>query len=290
MIRELSRAEKDALKAQRRLVREEKQKTRLERLQLEPATVSDGLAAAGLPTVRLDYEAHTVRLLASSEMEREWRARSCAKEPWTVTWIEASLRGGGVLYDVGANVGVFALIAAKVCGDAGTVVAFEPGYASFAHLCDNIVLNRCQDVVIPLPLALGGTTGIGTFAYKSLEPGQSRHVFKEQAWTRVGVSASNHYHQPILSMPLDAVIETFRLPRPNHIKLDVDGGELNVLRGASATLASPELRSILIEIDDSLTEDVMTMLRNSGFVLEERHRRKSGEEHHVWYGVFRRAT
>ena len=290
MTRELSRSEKDALKDQRRLVREQKQKTRLERLQGDRGAAAGALAAAGLPTVRLDYQPHDVHLLASSDMEREWRARSCAKEPWTVAWIEASLGGGAVLYDIGANVGAFALIAAKVCGEAGTVVAFEPGYASFAHLCDNIVLNRCQDVVIPLPLALGGTTGIGTFAYKSLEAGQSRHVFKEHAWTRGTASASNHYHQPGLSMALDAVIETFGLPRPNHIKLDVDGGELNVLRGASTTLASPELRSILIEIDDSLTDDVTAVLRTSGFVLEQHHRRKSGEEHHVWYGVFRRVS
>src|SRR5262245_23889981 len=65
--------------------------------------------------VPLDYDAHSVRLLATSPMERKWRARSCKKEPWTVAWIEESMGSGGVLYDVGANVGTFSLVAAKVC-------------------------------------------------------------------------------------------------------------------------------------------------------------------------------
>jgi hypothetical protein len=62
------------------------------------ATLGDGNTAV----VPLDYAAHSVRLLATSPMERKWRARSCQKEPWTVAWIEESMGGGGVLYDVGA--------------------------------------------------------------------------------------------------------------------------------------------------------------------------------------------
>ena len=132
------------------------------------ATLVDGDASV----VPLDYAAHPIRLLATSPMERKWRARSCKKEPWTVAWIEESMRGGGVLYDVGANVGTFSLVAAKVCGRRGTVVAFEPGFASYAHLCGNIVLNRCEAIIIPVPLALAGSCGLGSFRYLSLDPGQ----------------------------------------------------------------------------------------------------------------------
>ena len=56
-------------------------------------------------------------------MERQWRAASCAKEPWTVNWLRDAVGPGDVLYDIGANVGAFSLVAAKHCG--AHVVAFN---------------------------------------------------------------------------------------------------------------------------------------------------------------------
>jgi FkbM family methyltransferase len=252
------------------------------------ATLGDGSASV----VPLDYAAHSVRLLATSPMERKWRARSCKKEPWTVAWIEESMIDGGVLYDVGANVGAFSLVAAKVCARRGTVVAFEPGFASYAHLCSNIVLNRCEAIIIPVPLALAGTCGLGSFRYLSLDPGQSRHDFRQDAWVADEADTPKRYLQPVLSMTLDSAIATFSLPAPNHLKIDVDGGEIEVLQGAAQTLASPTLRSILIEIDESQTDAVLPILERSGFRLDRTHKGKHGKDtaSRVWYGIFRRRS
>ena len=195
-----------------------------------PASLAS-LGDSSATVVELDYARHPVQLLATSSMERNWRARSCKKEPWTVEWIEESMNEGGVLYDVGANVGAFSLIAAKVCARRGTVVAFEPGFASYAHLCANIVLNRCEPIIIPVPLALGSASGLGRFRYLSLDPGQSRHDFQQNAWVADEAAATKRYLQPVLSMTLDSVIQTFALPQPNHLKIDVDGGEIDVSRG-----------------------------------------------------------
>jgi FkbM family methyltransferase len=250
------------------------------------ATLGDGNTSV----VPLDYDAHPVRLLATSPMERKWRARSCKKEPWTVAWIEESMGSGGVLYDVGANVGTFSLVAAKVCGRRGTVVAFEPGFASYAHLCGNIVLNRCEAIIIPVPLAVAGTCGLGSFRYLSLDPGQSRHDFRQDPWVADEADTPKRYLQPVLSMTLDSAIATFSLPAPNYLKVDVDGGEIEVLQGAAQTLASPALRSILIEIDESQTDAVLPILERSGFALDRTHKGKHGKDaaSRVWYGIFKR--
>jgi FkbM family methyltransferase len=263
--------------------RQQKQAARRERVGRQRADRGALSVDGEVSTVALDYPRHDIRLLASSRMEREWRARSCAKEPWTVAWLEASMPEGGVLYDIGANTGAFSLVAAKIGGPGTTVVAFEPGYASFARLCENIVLNGCQDVIFPVPLALGEATGVATLRYNTLHPGQSRHRFVEHAWMRAGAD-----NQPILAISLDALVEQFSLPPPRHVKLDVDGAELSVLRGAARTLVSPGLASILIEIDDSLSGAVTALLEASGFRLDERHKREQGEATRVWYGVFRR--
>lgn len=250
------------------------------------ATLGDG----NTTVVPLDYAAHPVRLLASSPMEQKWRAKSCKKEPWTVAWIEETMNTGGVLYDVGANVGTFSLVAAKVCGRRGTVVAFEPGFASYSHLCGNIVLNRCEAIIIPVPLAVAGTCGLGSFRYLSLDPGQSRHDFKQEGWDANEADTPKRYVQPILSMTLDSAISTFSLPAPNYLKVDVDGGEIDVLQGATQTLSNPSLRSILIEIDESQTDAVMKILDGSGFALARTHKGKHGKDAatRVWYGVFQR--
>ena len=269
--------------------------TRLRRFMGPGASdVPPGLASLGgtsASVVPLDYTRHPVRLLATSSMERKWRAQSCKKEPWTVAWIEESMSAGGVLYDVGANVGAFSLIAAKVCARRGTVVAFEPGFASYAHLCANIVLNRCESIIVPLPVALGSTNGLGSFAYLTLDPGQSRHQFRQQAWVAEEADTKKRYLQPVLSMTLDSMIQTFGLPQPHHLKLDVDGGEIDVLEGARETLGGPTLRSILIEIDETQTEPAVALLNQCGFTLDRTHKKKHRKDtaSQVWYGVFRRA-
>src|SRR5579872_3231912 len=64
------------------------------------------------PAHALDYAASRIRLLVSSS-EIGVRLRSVEKEPFTVEWIEQSLRPGEVFYDIGANVGAYSLIAAR---------------------------------------------------------------------------------------------------------------------------------------------------------------------------------
>lgn len=252
-----------------------------------PASVT-GLNESHSSIVPLDYAKHEIRLLVSSDMERKWRAHACRKEPWTVAWLEESLAGGGVLYDIGANIGAFSLIGAKLLGARGTVVSFEPGYASFAHLCSNVVLNGCQRTIIPVSLALGSTTGLSGFGYRSLDPGQSRHEFRQGEWTPDEAADAHHYLQPVLSMTLDDAIRTFALPPPTHMKIDVDGAELAVLQGAAETLKRKDLRSVLIEIDDALTVPASAMLESTGFALDRRQQRSRGDATNVWYGVFRR--
>jgi FkbM family methyltransferase len=239
---------------------------------------------------RLDYARFPIFIYATSPPERNWRVNTCAKEPWTIKWLEETLRPGDVFYDVGANVGALSLIAAKLCSP-GHVVAFEPGFASFARLCDNLVLNGVSNVV-PIPLPLAEATALKSFTYKTLHPGQSRHTLAAAgAAPEVLRAASVPFAQPVLAMRLDDVERQFALPRPTHMKIDVDGGELGVLQGAGETLQSPGLKGILIEVAPGLTDAVCDVLARAGFALVSRYDRSESGEHATdsWYGVFRRS-
>lgn len=182
-----------------------------------------------------------------------------------------------MLYDIGANVGAFSLIGALHCQ--ASVFAFEPTFPSYARLCENVHLNGCAGRIVPLSLALGDARALTPVRYRSLEPGQSRHI--------VGgpVAEESGYWQPTPMLPLDDAIEMFSLPVPQHIKLDVDGAETSVLRGAAVTLRRPELRSLLIEVEREAWEPVSGLLEAAGLQLAVRHGRpdKPGAP---WYGVF----
>jgi FkbM family methyltransferase len=229
---------------------------------------------------RLDYAGAEILVGVTSRAEILSRLRPAAKEPWTVRWLEENLRNEDVVYDVGANVGAYSLIAAALERDV-RVIAIEPGYANYAALCDNVVLNGRQEAVIPIPAVLAERTGLRTLSYSDVAAGAAGHV--------VGSGGEAAFRQPVLGYRLDDLVGQFELPPPTLVKVDVDGGEAAVLAGAPATLARPELRSVLLEVDRERTGDVLPLLEAAGFVLAERIEERDGRPlHDVWYGVFGR--
>jgi FkbM family methyltransferase len=230
----------------------------------------------------LDYPQATIKIHATSEEIVHLRLRPVAKEPWTVAWLERVLRPGDVLYDIGANVGTYALIAASIGRGDVRVFAVEPAYANYASLCDNIVLNAATDAVTPLPVVLGERTRLGSLTYRDVSAGAAIH--------RMDVEDAGAYRQPVLVFALDDLIERFELPPPTLVKLDVDGAEASVLAGAPTTLARPELRSLVIEIESEQTDAVLAETRRAGFTLaEEVHDRYGETLPGVWYGIFDRS-
>ena len=157
------------------------------------------------------------------------------------------MHAGDVVYDIGANVGTFSLIAAL--GRGASVVAFEPGYANFARLCENIWLNSCNELILPVPLPLLDKTAQTRFRYRTLEPGQSRHVIDAVDAPVRSPKQLYGVEQMMCGIRLDEARVLFALPNPNHIKLDVDGTELRALNGALETLRATSLKSVLIEAD-----------------------------------------
>jgi FkbM family methyltransferase len=228
---------------------------------------------------RLDYPGAPLRIRTNSAETIRMRMRPLAKEPWTVAWIEENLRDGDVLYDIGANVGDYALIAGAIRSTA-RVVAIEPGAANFASLCDNVQLNHLAERVIPLPVVLGESSRLGALSYGDLQAGAAIHVLDGHGGA---------YDQPVLVYALDDLLDRFDLPVPTLMKLDVDGAEAAVLAGAARTLADPRLRSLLIEIESDRSDEVLARVAESGLELESRVDERYGEPlPGVWYGIFER--
>ena len=218
--------------------------------------------------VKLDYPRHDIYMHVASRVDIG-RSGACEKEPGTIEWIERNVEG--VFYDIGANVGAYSLVAWAHSAGRTRVVAFEPGVSTFSQLCRNLVLNGCGDTVTPLNVALSDVSGLRHFQYRRLEGGAASHV----GLNDVAIDASPRARQIAFSQPmwvhtLDEVVDKFRLPPPNHIKIDVDGHELAVLRGARATLGATSLRSLQIEVTDrdKDSEPICEILQSHGFVVD----------------------
>ncbi len=224
-------------------------------------------------TARLDYSKREILLNVSSKIELNTRTRSCAKEPDLVEWIESNFRAGEVFFDIGANVGAYSLVANKFLDGDLNVFAFEPSFVTFGQLCRNVQLNGCSSSVTPLQIALAEKTGLEVLNYNNLDPGGALHALGPCIDYK-GDTFEPVYRQPVISFSIDDLLTILKLPPPNHIKIDVDGIELPILRGATKTLANRTLRSVMVELEKGSKDEAGTveLVTRAGFTLKRCHK------------------
>jgi len=226
----------------------------------------------------LDYEAEAISIQATSRQEFVTRSRSVLKEPWTVHWIEHCFRPGDLFFDVGANIGAFSLLCARVHRQRVRVFAFEPSFATYNALCRNILHNGCARAVTPVPVALDSEGAARLFKYRTVDPGGSRHAMGDRA---IGVKKQKEvlpqYEQTIFTMTLDEIVARYTRRAPTHIKIDVDGSELAVLEGACRTLADPRLASVMVELaGGELRPAVLRLMSAAGLELVREFDNRNG--------------
>jgi len=141
-------------------------------------------------------------------------------------YLEKVLSSKAVFIDVGANLGIYTLVASRLVGQAGRVIAVEPSFQSFPVLQKNIVLNRLTNV-LPLSVALAEKAG-KTWLHHGRDPGQN---------TLGNDPSCNGVGEAVFTETLDSVLLEASIDQVDVIKMDVEGAEELVLRGASRVLA-----------------------------------------------------
>ena len=195
----------------------------------------------------LDYSKADLKIVCASLTERTWRVNPQFKEPETVQWIDDYVNEGDVFYDVGANVGGYGLIAAS---RGATVYAFEPEAMNFGRLVQNIELNpKLKGKVYPFCVALWDRHELLTMHMHRAEPGAASHNITELD----SVDGRRQFSQTLFTVRMDD-LDTWDIPQPNHIKVDVDGYEWRVLAGATLQLEQKELKSVMCEIESGAEE------------------------------------
>ena len=174
-----------------------------------------------------------------------------------------SLKEGECLVDVGANCGLFTIMAGQRVGRSGLVIAFEPCLATYATLASNLSLNQVGNVV-PLNMAVAERFGVMKLDVST--PGHSgRYSIATAESTAVSeITAINLKEFPGIC----ALLGT----RKTLIKIDVEGYELHVLRGIVPLLERPQTRRLVVEIDahnlaryGAAPGDIYALLAEFGF-------------------------
>lgn len=152
-----------------------------------------------------------------------------------------ALPEGGCCWDVGANIGVYSVIAARAVGSAGRVLAFEPEPSSRLRLLANIANNGLSNVDVA-PVALGGQEGtLRMLRGTSTSAGTHRLLQDEEM-------AARENTLEVRVVRGDVYRQERNLPEPTLIKIDVEGAELDVLKGLSGTLRAPGCQTVVCEV------------------------------------------
>ncbi len=183
------------------------------------------------------------------------------KEPETLDWIDTFVGAEVVFCDVGANIGLYSLYAAKA-KPTSRIISIEPAASNFVRLARNIQVNNVTNI-LPMNVALAGRACFGYFYLSDLESGSALHTFN--------ATGSNHqkYKQGIIATTLDDLVYVWGVEHPTHLKIDVDGNELDILKGATKVLGNKKLKEILIEVshEGEKKDPALVYLENMGFTV-----------------------
>lgn len=227
----------------------------------------------------------------TNETEK-WRVDTFwTKEPETIKWIE-SFQDGDVFYDIGANIGIYSLYFATLYPN-GKCYAFEPDINNWNSLCTNTNLNGYTHLK-PINVAIHNKCGVLTFKSIKNEAGSAGGELMPYN------NLTDNLHSVISALTVDIIFYSNLIPHANHIKIDVDGGEQQIIEGMTLALQNPALKTILIEIDHKKNDVplIYELFKQWGFtdnhscnkLLEHsRVRRKAEGIEHIENVVFARA-
>ena len=163
-------------------------------------------------------------------------------EPEVSRFIRRALRPGMVVFDVGANIGHFTLLAAKRVGAAGQVHAFEPAKSECDKLAANVALNGFGNVVVNRVAVCEQS---GQVALQTLTDGLGLYntlgrPFRSGEFASVMVPCTS----------LDDYVRERQIGRVDLIKIDIEGAEINALTGAAQLLSRDDAPVIVCEFSD----------------------------------------
>jgi len=224
------------------------------------------------PCLQVSVEGKTLRFVESNRMAQKRVESLFEKEPTTIPWIE-TFQPDETFVDIGANVGMYSVYAGAITGC--RVFAFEPESLNYAELNKNIYVNGLHERVSGFCLAMSDEEKIEYLNLGCFGAAYSHHDFGENTWLEDKwfgdkvTKKEERLRQGCVSSSLDILVERGVIPLPHHVKIDVDGIEYRVFRGATKTFADPRVKTVLIEVNfaDPRNDAIIDTMSEMGWKL-----------------------
>lgn len=198
-------------------------------------------------------------------------------EPELLNWIDA-MPPSSVMYDIGASNGIFSVYAAAKGVD---VYAFEPDPSNYFLLSYNNYLNSSQGkkgIKGCMNFAISSEMGIGMMNIRKMELGGHEKILDKNVDVFGHAFSPAHTHA-VIKYKMDDLPIILKSTSPTHIKIDVDGAEIEVLRGGNEVLKCAQ--SVFIELTDTVPgPQANDMLLAIGFHLVAKHKVQNYEGLH----------
>ena len=200
----------------------------------------------------------------------KWRAKTFStKEPETIEWID-SFEEKSVLWDIGANIGLYSIYAAKKMNC--SVWAYEPSVFNLELLARNIFINGLHSQICIIPFALNEQLGSSAMRMTTTDWGGALSTFGGHfGWD--GKEVNEVFEFKTFGLSMDDANVLLKIPQPDYIKIDVDGIEHFILKGGSKVLGL--VKSVLVEVNDDFHEQAQKchkLLVQAGLTLKEKRR------------------
>ena len=176
------------------------------------------------------------------------------KEPETLNWIDSFQPNNSeniVFWDIGANIGLYSIYAAVKFKDI-EIISFEPSTSNTRTLSRNISINNLENKISIFPLALSDKENIISYFNETrFSEGSSISNFNSDIDYRGEIVKENQIKNKynLFGTSIDNLILNEILTVPNYIKIDVDGIEHLILKGAENLLKNKNLKELSIEMN-----------------------------------------
>jgi len=212
----------------------------------------------------LDPSPHLLTIDAQTRLwvPSQWESRLLAgHEPATMSVLRELVRPGAVVYDIGAHLGLYSIVLARLAGPGGHVYCLEANPVCLYFLQANLALNRVGQCEI-LPVAILGerTTAEFTINYHNLLLGIAKDSpFATKPGHRIGVPA----------LDLDHLVADYDLRPPDLIKMDIEGAEVAAIRGMQGTIERHR-PTLLFELHgQGAARTTLEAIRGAGYTFRE---------------------
>lgn len=226
-----------------------------------PIVFSSQLKEALNIVTRMEPSSLGVRVVVDRKRDIS-RSQFCYKETYTCDWIREYYKKGDTIYDVGANIGAVSLLSASYLDRNCCIYAFEVMPSTFNALFQNIMINNYNEVITPLNIALSDKVSLDQLYLRSIESGTSGHSIS----AGIDNDDANKETLNVLTQTLDNLVHTYNMERPNHIKIDIDGLDYEVLLGGERSIFKDNtLKTVLIEKNHN-EDKIRDFLKEKNFI------------------------